>query len=110
MWIVEKSKPIRLGQQGWRKTMIMRPLRTAAAAAAWVLVAASSSASASWMDGPGDLITGAMRFGNRLVGPDPAPVLVYDHTSWCASHYRTYDRRTNTFVAANGRRYVCEPR
>jgi len=89
--------------------MIRPPLRTAAAA--WVvLVAASSNASASWMDGPGDLITGAMRFGNRLVGPDPTPVLVYDHPRWCGSHYRTYDRRTNTFVAANGRRYVCEPR
>jgi hypothetical protein len=30
-----------------------------------------------------------------------------EHIEWCASQYRTYDPRTNTFIGRGGRRYVC---
>ncbi len=29
------------------------------------------------------------------------------HAEWCASRYRSYDHRTNTFIGRGGRRYVC---
>jgi hypothetical protein len=33
-----------------------------------------------------------------------------EHAEWCASQYRSYDPRTNTYIGRGGRRFVCVTR
>lgn len=58
----------------------------------------------------GAIIAGAIANGNKPAAPAPSAGRTFDaeHVARCASRYKSYDARTDTFLGNDGLRHACK--